>query len=31
VTTGAVLAPPAPEPVKTYPLYIDRGNLVVEV
>ncbi len=31
VTTGAVLAPPAPEPVKTYPLHIDRGNLVVEV
>lgn len=31
VTTGAVLAPPAPEPVKTYPIHIDRGNLVVEV
>jgi 3-phenylpropionate/trans-cinnamate dioxygenase ferredoxin subunit len=31
VTTGAVLAPPAPEPVKTYPLHIDGGNLVVEV
>ena len=31
VTTGAVLAPPAPEPVKTYPLHVDRGNLVVEV
>jgi nitrite reductase/ring-hydroxylating ferredoxin subunit len=31
VTTGAVLAPPAPEPVKTYPLRIDQGNLVVEV
>lgn len=31
VTTGAVLAPPAPEPVKTYPLRIDAGNIVVEV
>ena len=31
VTTGAVLAPPAFEPVKTYPLHINRGNLVVEV
>jgi 3-phenylpropionate/trans-cinnamate dioxygenase ferredoxin component len=31
VTTGAVLAPPAPEPVKVYPLHVDRGNLVVEV
>ena len=31
VTTGAVLAPPAPESVKTYPLHIDRGSLVVEV
>jgi nitrite reductase/ring-hydroxylating ferredoxin subunit len=31
VTTGAVLAPPAPEPVKAYPLHVDRGNLVVEV
>lgn len=31
VTTGAVLAPPAPEPVKSYPLRIDQGNLVVEV
>jgi 3-phenylpropionate/trans-cinnamate dioxygenase ferredoxin subunit len=31
VTTGAVLAPPAPEPVKAYPLRVDQGNLVVEV
>jgi 3-phenylpropionate/trans-cinnamate dioxygenase ferredoxin subunit len=31
VTTGAVLAPPAPEPVKSYPLQVDQGNLVVEV
>jgi nitrite reductase/ring-hydroxylating ferredoxin subunit len=31
VTTGAVLAPPAFEPVKAYPLRIDQGNLVVEV
>jgi nitrite reductase/ring-hydroxylating ferredoxin subunit len=31
VTTGAVLAPPALEPVKSYPLRIDQGNLVVEV
>ena len=31
VTTGAVLAPPAFEPVKTYPLRIDGGNLVIEV
>jgi 3-phenylpropionate/trans-cinnamate dioxygenase ferredoxin subunit len=31
VTTGAVLAPPAPEPVKSYPLHVDQGHLVVEV
>ena len=31
VTTGAVLAPPAPEPVKAYPVHIDQGNLLVEV
>ena len=31
VTTGAVLAPPAPEPVKAYPLRVDNGNLVIEV
>ena len=31
VTTGAVLAPPAIEPVKAYPLRIDQGNIVVEV
>ena len=31
VTTGAVLAPPAPEPVKAYSLHIDQGNIVVKV
>jgi 3-phenylpropionate/trans-cinnamate dioxygenase ferredoxin subunit len=31
VTTGAVLAPPAPEPLRVYPLKVDRGALVVEV
>jgi nitrite reductase/ring-hydroxylating ferredoxin subunit len=31
VATGAVLAPPALEPLKPYPLRIDQGNLVVEV
>jgi 3-phenylpropionate/trans-cinnamate dioxygenase ferredoxin component len=31
VTTGAVLAPPALEPVKVYPLRIDQGNVMVEV
>ena len=31
VTTGAVLAPPAPEPVRAYPLKVDQGNLVIEV
>lgn len=31
VTTGAVLAPPAPEAVRAYPLSVDRGNLVIEV
>jgi 3-phenylpropionate/trans-cinnamate dioxygenase ferredoxin component len=31
VTTGAVLAPPALEPVKAYPLHVDQGNLVVEI
>jgi nitrite reductase/ring-hydroxylating ferredoxin subunit len=31
VTTGAVLAPPAPEPVKAYPLRIEQGNLIIEV
>lgn len=31
VTTGAVLAPPAPEPVRSYPLHVDQGNLVIEV
>ncbi len=29
VTSGAVLAPPAPEPVKSYPLRVDNGNLVL--
>jgi 3-phenylpropionate/trans-cinnamate dioxygenase ferredoxin subunit len=31
VTTGAVLAPPAPAPVKAYPLRVDQGNVVIEV
>ena len=31
VTTGAVLAPPALEPVKAYPLRVDQGNVMVEV
>ena len=31
VTTGAVLAPPAPEPVKSYPLRVEQDQLVVEV
>jgi nitrite reductase/ring-hydroxylating ferredoxin subunit len=31
VTTGAVLAPPAPAPLKPYPLRVDHDNLVVEV
>jgi 3-phenylpropionate/trans-cinnamate dioxygenase ferredoxin subunit len=31
VTSGAVLAPPAPEAVKAYPLRVDQGNLLIEV
>ena len=31
VTTGAVLAPPAPEPVKAYPLRVEQDNLVIDV
>ncbi len=31
VTTGAVLAPPAFEPVQTYPLRVDGDTIVVEV
>jgi 3-phenylpropionate/trans-cinnamate dioxygenase ferredoxin subunit len=31
VTTGAVLAPPAPAPVKAYPLRVELDNLVIEV
>lgn len=31
VTTGAVLAPPAPQPVTTYRLRVDLDNLVLEV
>jgi 3-phenylpropionate/trans-cinnamate dioxygenase ferredoxin component len=31
VATGAVLAPPAVEPVKAYPLRVDQGHLVVDV
>lgn len=31
VTSGAVLAPPAPEPVKSYPLRVENGQIIVEV
>jgi 3-phenylpropionate/trans-cinnamate dioxygenase ferredoxin subunit len=31
VTSGAVLAPPAPEPIQAYPIRVEQGNLVVEV
>jgi nitrite reductase/ring-hydroxylating ferredoxin subunit len=31
VTTGEVLAPPAPEPVKAYPLQVHQGDLVIEI
>ena len=31
VTTGAVLAPPAFEPLRVYPLRVDGDDLVVEV
>lgn len=31
VTTGTVLAPPAPEPVKAYRLRIDHDDLVLEI
>jgi 3-phenylpropionate/trans-cinnamate dioxygenase ferredoxin subunit len=31
VTTGHVLAPPAPEPVKSYPLRIEQDAVVIEV
>jgi 3-phenylpropionate/trans-cinnamate dioxygenase ferredoxin subunit len=31
VTTGAVLAPPATEPVKAYPLRIEEDSVVIEV
>ena len=31
VTTGQVLAPPAPEPVKTYPVRVEQGEIVIEV
>jgi nitrite reductase/ring-hydroxylating ferredoxin subunit len=31
VATGAVLAPPAVEPVKTYKLRIEQDQVVVEV
>ena len=30
IEPGAVLAPPAPEPVKAYPLRVDTGSLVIE-
>jgi biphenyl 2,3-dioxygenase ferredoxin component len=31
VTTGRVLAPPAVEPLKVYPLHVEGGQIVVEV
>lgn len=31
VTTGAVLGPPAVEPLRVYPLHVDRDDIVVEV
>ena len=31
VRTGQVVTPPAVEPIRTYPLQIDRGDLVIEV
>jgi nitrite reductase/ring-hydroxylating ferredoxin subunit len=31
VTTGQVLAPPAVEPLKTYPVHVEGGQIVVEV
>jgi 3-phenylpropionate/trans-cinnamate dioxygenase ferredoxin subunit len=31
VTTGRVLAPPAIEPLKVYPVRVDAGKIVVEV
>jgi 3-phenylpropionate/trans-cinnamate dioxygenase ferredoxin subunit len=31
VTTGAVLAPPAPEPVTAYPVRVDHDDLVLEI
>ena len=31
VTTGAVLAPPAPEPVKAYRIRVDQDDLVLEI
>lgn len=31
VTTGAVLAPPAPESVKAYPVRVDHDDLVLEI
>ena len=31
VTSGQVLAPPAPEPVKTHPVRVEDGDIVVEM
>lgn len=31
VTTGQVLAPPAPESLKVYPLHVEGGQILVEV
>jgi nitrite reductase/ring-hydroxylating ferredoxin subunit len=31
VTTGAVLAPPAPEPVNAYRVRVDQDDLMLEI
>jgi nitrite reductase/ring-hydroxylating ferredoxin subunit len=31
LATGAVLAPPATEPLRVFPLHLNRGDIVVEV
>ena len=31
ITTGAVVAPPAPRPVKTYPVRVVAGQLVLDM
>jgi 3-phenylpropionate/trans-cinnamate dioxygenase ferredoxin component len=31
ISTGRVVAPPAPRPVKTYPIRIEAGQLMIDV